>query len=1072
MSEMKIPKDSLSATPQEIPATGSKDVKQTPAAVDSLEAMSTGSQGALSLEQISVAPQLAMPEGQVSLQDFWKVIMEASSAFRQQLAASDKMDLDLRQLSTSVSADQALMMQNLMDQRAKALDQLASDSQQIAEEIEKKIAEMQKEQNLQQDQIDQLNQGNASEKKHDQDLANAYQKYLDQLKDLGVEDQGNGSYLVPEGAEKEYNAITADYQAAVGKFNAFWNKRQTEIDAYNKATVAYNQSAAENNEELNALIDKYNLSNAFSVPTQGRAQLRDMSGAPSEIPAPDEIETTPTTISLPSLNSFIVKIGKNGLAALPALKPISSIDEQVILKDVTNALYQQRVAGFDQAIKQLVLYWQFTQASQTVQNKYSDPTLNSKPMAERILPEATITLHKKIVPVTESESTPPLQTLGVDNSQLATLLGEDLLKQAIKEMNFNAVKNKENKKVDEQKVEKLVDRLLILSIGLMGNQTVRALFPSISPIASLLPNLPSDSPAYALLFALSFANRVQENVNQGISQEALQTFLSEIPEFKNLTNEDQTKLEAALNVGQLMVAVKMIETAVGMPGLSAAVIAPLISLDPETIVSEGEEERKPVLEKLQQTVKEKFIAEGFSEEEADFIGQFGVELSKAGVLTPAAAAIPTPAAIQKPLLINSIKTALILNKVPLKKAEAVAQEAVEEVLKDTPYPSTKQLRVALVKHLQDLGVREKAPDIARMAVIVPPQLKLQEVATAEKGPVAEPEKKIVSEKPAQTTKTPEVATAQKAPVPEPEKKIFSEKLAQITKVPEAITPEIAPVPEPEKKIVSEKSAPVTKIPEVTIAEKASVSEPEKSTVSEKPAQVTKVPEGATTDKAVSEPEKKAVSEKPVRVEKVPEVATPEIAPLSKPERKGEKLETPAVAPAPKASVPHVETSPRPVPTTPKPIPTATPKAGPKVVGTSTSVPVTKAQPPLKILQTVLHERVRQLLTPQLGEKVTKEVIEELSKTLFGTAVLTDAPLTEVKSPYSVVNVLKNQLATLHVGQDQQWTEAVTETFKETIKTMENFYAFSLKLMSPAYSLTFSSFIYGDLGRKKGIDIQI
>ena len=94
------------------------------------------------------------------------------------------------------------------------------------------------------------------------------------------------------------------------------------------------------------------------------------------------------------------------------------------------------------------------------------------------------------------------------------------------------------------------------------------------------------------------------------------------------------------------------------------------------------------------------------------------------------------------------------------------------------------------------------------------------------------------------------------------------------------------------------------------------------------------------------------------------------------------------------------------------------------------------------------------------------------KTLFGTPHPDSRTIADVKSPYSLVQVIQNQLYHLHLDQNKEWTETVSQTFKETIKSMESFYSFSLKLMDPAYLLVYSGIIYGDQGRKKSVDIPI
>ena len=129
---------------------------------------------------------------------------------------------------------------------------------------------------------------------------------------------------------------------------------------------------------------------------------------------------------------------------------------------------------------------------------------------------------------------------------------------------------------------------------------------------------------------------------------------------------------------------------------------------------------------------------------------------------------------------------------------------------------------------------------------------------------------------------------------------------------------------------------------------------------------------------------------------------------------------------------------------------------------------------------LLKNRTLQLLTPHLGPQLAQEVSQEIAKTLFGTPHPDSSDVANIKSPYAWVKVAKDQVNKLmNIEQKnevlEKWENHVIETFKESsIKTMESFYTFSLKLMDPASSFVFAStIIHGDgQARKKGIDIPI
>ena len=110
---------------------------------------------------------------------------------------------------------------------------------------------------------------------------------------------------------------------------------------------------------------------------------------------------------------------------------------------------------------------------------------------------------------------------------------------------------------------------MLLSVGLLGNQSIQALFPSLGIISDHLASLPKDSPAFGMLFAISLANRIQEDIRHGITANSLHTFFTKDPLLATLPLKDKTKLIAALHVSQLCVAGKLLEENLGLQGLIA-----------------------------------------------------------------------------------------------------------------------------------------------------------------------------------------------------------------------------------------------------------------------------------------------------------------------------------------------------------------------------------------------------------------------------------------------------------------------------------------------------------------------
>lgn len=857
MSDLKITRDSVSPAPKHGPEGMPK--KGSEGSIDSISSYIADSEG-LSIRRKSTAPELVIPEVyHDSMLDYFSALSGATLALKQQLAASDNVDFKNRRERILSSVSQTQLMQVLIEERAEKLRNLEKDAKEALKELEKKIKLIQKDEKQLNNWIQEINSGNGVEKEQYAELAAAYDDFVNQLKGIGAVDKGNGKFEIPEKSHAQFKAIKATYQQAVDKFNTYWKERVAELKGYNRAAIAYNQRVAENNRELSQLMSNYRLeeyfkSHGMAIPRQSKVGIRDLSKDPGTVRGPKLSENLATVV----LSDAIWSVGQSGPSSVAIGLPMASIDPKLVFEGIRQSLYDLKIAPFDQEIAKIILFWQFTHSMQEALEKMTDPVLNIKPIAQRILPEGTLTSNRT---VSESQiALSPLQSLGVDSDQLEMVLGKKLMKQVME-----AFEMRTDQKVSEKKTEELSDKFLLLSVGLLGNQSLEALFPSLSPITKALSTIPPDSPIFALLFSLSLGNRILEDCNLGLNQEAIKTFIKEIPELQGLEEADVEKLEAALNLGQLMVGLKMIETSLGLPQLSSHLLAPMASIDEKELLTENRKEREVFLTHLQEKSESHLIAEGFSPEEAQFLSQFGINLSKGGILTPSAPFISAPESIDKPLLIDSLKAAFILSrsplkpehrkdqkivpiesalkpipKIPLKEVEEIVREAVEQVLSETPLSSAKHLRTKLAQQLHNQGLGDRGADIARQAVVVP------------------------------------------------------------------LTREIQPNED---------------------------------------------------------------------------------------------------------------------------------------------------------LKVFVENRAIELLSPQMGRPSAKKVTEELTKSLF-------------EGKYSFKEAIKNQISTLRKEKDQKLFEKVAEMFKESIKSMESFYAFSLKLIDPAYFLVYSGIIYGDHGRKKGIDLQI
>lgn len=118
---------------------------------------------------------------------------------------------------------------------------------------------------------------------------------------------------------------------------------------------------------------------------------------------------------------------------------------------------------------------------------------------------------------------------------------------------------------------------------------------------------------------------------------------------------------------------------------------------------------------------------------------------------------------------------------------------------------------------------------------------------------------------------------------------------------------------------------------------------------------------------------------------------------------------------------------------------------------------------------IVKKRVYQLLEPQFGTTLAKQVTEEIGKTLFGTPNPKATAAAEVASPFSLVGVLKNELYHRTAREDTEIAVTSHEDFKETIKETINLNAFLLKLMDPLAVYTHIGLMYErNDGKQKNI----
>lgn len=641
--------------------------------------------------------------GGLSLEAYYLTISTASTAFSSQLAATQQSQQELRGRFMQNTVAEAELIASLVQERNQAIANAQANAQQAASTIEQQLQNEGQATQGQQKQIDQINGGNAQEKQQYQTLVNAYNNYQSQLTSLGVTVNADGTVNVPKGQQTAYNNATQTYQTAVDNFNTYWQGRLTQINQYNTATSTYNQAISTSNNAINTLVNQYQLTGLSNLPSQSPS--RDLTGLPNKMPSPP--------VGLPAGASTLAT---SGPPTIPSLSAPPTVDSQKISQSAYNAIYTLVVAPLDAQIAACGQYMQFLQSQIAFDQQHpwiQDPDTSVKSLAQKIMPDSYV---KPAGPNVKGATATSM--VGVDQATLSVMLGKEILRQILNKSNLPSTGDKQNK------VNQLSDHLQLLSVGLLGNHSMEAISPSVSQISKSINSLPSDSPVFSLLYAISFANRVQEDAQQGTTGTAVQQFIAKNPDLAALSQEDQQKIAAGINVSHLLVASKLLESSLGLPGLSAHLLQPLVP-NASNLIPEAIKESNVNMTNLQTRLQSQFQAKGYGSNESKFLAETGVQLTQRGTLSPSVPSVPTPQAVDQQLLTNSVKAALVLQQMPLDQADSVAGAAVSTTLAQTPYPSTKQFRSSLESQLANQGVTTSS-EVAKQAVLLSPSVNLSQ----------------------------------------------------------------------------------------------------------------------------------------------------------------------------------------------------------------------------------------------------------------------------------------------------------------------------------------------------------
>lgn len=689
-------------------------VQETPSKLAPDTLSSTASAAPRETGSSSVTPKLTGPANEsICTRDYFLALITALSSIKEQFSASRQVDLQKRYENSRELALRALEMSELVLERGRMLNEMNGRIDKDLDTIDKHTQKMSKQTKAQQAAINNLNKGNALEQQKNKELIDAYDKYTKDLESIGAVDKGNGVYEIPEGKEAEFNAITKEYQKSVDSYNQYWSDRQKEINNYNAGTRDYNNEVKDNNIISDDFTDEYELSDYLEsigqppIGSQPEANIRDISGYPTKLDKPETIKTTPATVQTYPPPPTAYAIAKSGVQPVPSINSYTPIDTAVLREGMYQTQYDKFIAPFDVAMNSNVKYWSFTQNLEISEPEDTSQSLKDiRKLAKKLLAQDAERTDKAL--------RRPLNAVSVDTPVVEKILAKSIIHRAI---------NQVQAKLTEAQKSTITDQLLVLSIGLLSENSLNALFPSLSVIAPSLPSLPQDNPILPILFSVSLTNRIIETVQLGLTKETLTEFVKANPELSTLTEGEINQIAASMNVGLLLTAGKLLDTQLGFNGLMPQLLLPLLesqtNVDIKQLFQEVIEENKQDHATMTNELKAHYTEQGYPEETAQFLSDVGSRIVNEEI-SQTMAVLPSEQNIDIPLAVDTLKANLLLvngPNYPISKAETTSKEAVEQTLAEGPYKTANQFYTSLEKQLNLTGTKSQSAEIARGVIL-------------------------------------------------------------------------------------------------------------------------------------------------------------------------------------------------------------------------------------------------------------------------------------------------------------------------------------------------------------------
>lgn len=615
--------------------------------------------------------------------DYFTSIANAARGLSQQLSASELIDQTKRGLSNRAAALLVFSLDDLYAQRATQQANDAAQAQQLTQDFQQLLDDMETDATNFSLTIDNFNAGNATETAQLNAIYNAHQTYINQLNTIGSF-SGN-TFTIGAGNQAQYNAYTTTYQAAVASFNAYLAGREGAISSFNGDVSTYNQSATQNNADVQNTITTYGLSGALASGGVTSGQLIQPSATARTdlyggilVSAPPLVSGATMVVTVPDLPAGVLATRTQGVPLIPSIS-YTAPNVSFLRSAFQDSLDAQNLSDFNSAIQFKLLYFGALSINSIFEktSNVKDPILNFHPIARKLLPDTvTNTEQPSNTATTEGGGMLAARSLSLHSSHVLGILGAQAFSQVLDASGLDLT-------ADQR--QEAIGAFAVFSAILLTSNGVQALFPSLAPILGNMGVLPLDSPVFGILFAISFANRAVELEKSGLSKEALQAFLEKAG-LQGLSASLQGQLADLLNVALLLASLKLLATVSSSTGLLEEFATGALPADrADAVIQQARAELRQQNEELRRSLREDFLRQGYAQDQADFLANTAVNVSQAEN-SPSVSAV-SEELIQKQALLDSITASVIIGQQraeegarSLQKAKQIAQDAVQQSL--------------------------------------------------------------------------------------------------------------------------------------------------------------------------------------------------------------------------------------------------------------------------------------------------------------------------------------------------------------------------------------------------------